>query len=146
MGFDANVLIYAADGSAGDKHALATNRLRMAIRSGSAFLPAQVLGEFYWTRTRKQRCDPGETLGFINAWCAVARIKSYNDRDIVNAVEASRTHNLAFWDALIWAVCDRIGVSVLASEDFQDGRRLGHVTFLNPFNPANAARLGLPTG
>jgi predicted nucleic acid-binding protein len=40
-------------------------------------------------------------------------------------------------------VCDRNGANILASEDFQDGRPLGRVTFLNPFNPANTARLGL---
>jgi hypothetical protein len=30
-------------------------------------------------------------------------------------------------------------------EDFQDGRSLGQVTVLDPFNPANATRLGLTT-
>jgi predicted nucleic acid-binding protein len=50
---------------------------------------------------------------------------------------------LSFWDALIWAVCDHNGANILASEDFQDGRPLDRVTFLNALNPANAARLGL---
>jgi predicted nucleic acid-binding protein len=34
-------------------------------------------------------------------------------------------------------------VSILASEDFQDGRRLGRVTILDPFNPANTPAFGL---
>jgi predicted nucleic acid-binding protein len=59
-------------------------------------------------------------------------------------MRANLEHGLPVWDALIWAVCDRAGVEVLASEDFQNGRRLGRVTFLNPFDPANALRLGLP--
>jgi hypothetical protein len=40
-------------------------------------------------------------------------------------------------------VCERAGVSILASEGFQDGRRLGRVTILDPFNPNNARALGL---
>jgi hypothetical protein len=40
-------------------------------------------------------------------------------------------------------VCDHNGANILASEDFQDGRPLDRVTFLNALNPANAARLGL---
>ena len=52
-------------------------------------------------------------------------------------------HDLPFWDALIWAVCERVGVDTLVTEDFQNGRRLGRVTFLDPFEPTNAVRLGL---
>jgi hypothetical protein len=32
---------------------------------------------------------------------------------------------------------------VLVTQDFQSGRKLGRVTFLDPFDPANDARLGL---
>ena len=32
-----------------------------------------------------------------------------------------------------WAVCDRMGVPVLLSEDLQDGRTLGGVMFVDPF-------------
>jgi predicted nucleic acid-binding protein len=52
-------------------------------------------------------------------------------------------HHLAFWDALIWAVYERAGVDILATEDFQGGRKLGHVRFVDPFVPANAPLLGL---
>jgi predicted nucleic acid-binding protein len=48
---------------------------------------------------------------------------------------------MSFWDALLWATADRIGVRHLLTEDFQDGRMLGGVTFVNPFNGANARLL-----
>lgn len=143
LAFDSNILIYAADSRERDKHLAAARLLGDALRSGKALLPAQVLGEFCWARTRKHKLDPAGTLGFVNVWRAAARVESYDDTDILTAIEASRTHRIPFWDALVWAVCERTGVPVLVSEDFQNGRRLGRVTFLDPFDPANAARLGL---
>ena len=143
IGFDANVLIYAIDTKAGEKRVLAGRLVDQALQTGRAFLPAQALAEFYSVCTRKLRRDPHEVLPFVNAWRATAHVESYDDTDIVSAAEANRIHNIPFWDALIWTVCDRMGVPVLVTEDLQDGRRLGGVTFLNPFSPANAARLGL---
>ena len=75
---------------------------------------------------------------------ALSRVAGYDARDVATAAETAHRHTIMFWDALIWAVCDRVGIAELVTEDFQDGRRLGGVTFLNPFNPDNAARLGLP--
>ena len=77
------------------------------------------------------------------AWSATAELEGYTFEDIEAAMHAHAEHGLPFWDALLWAVCARAGVTLLASEDFQNGRTLGRVTFLNPFDPANAVRLGL---
>jgi predicted nucleic acid-binding protein len=38
---------------------------------------------------------------------------------------------------LLWATADRIGVRYLLSEDYQDGRVLGGVTFVDPFKADN---------
>jgi hypothetical protein len=34
-------------------------------------------------------------------------------------------HQLAFWDAMLWASVQRAGTRHLLSEDFQDGIRIG---------------------
>ena len=143
VGFDTNVLIYAADGAAGRKHERATQLLSAAITRGRAFLPAQALAEFAHVRIRKLRGTLEDTTGFIEGWIRTARVESYGTADIDRALEAHGNHSLPFWDALLWAVCERAGVTVLASEDFQNGRRLGRVTFLDPFDPANDRALGL---
>jgi predicted nucleic acid-binding protein len=44
---------------------------------------------------------------------------------------------MSFWDALLWATADRIGVRYLLTEDYQDGRTLGGVTFVDPFKDEN---------
>ena len=144
VGFDTNVLIYAADGAAGQKHERATQLLSETIARGSAFLPAQALTEFAHARIRKLGGTLEDTSRFIEGWIRATRVESYGAEDIGRALEAHGIHHLPFWDALLWAVCDRAGVRVLASEDFQNGRRLGRVTFLDPFDPANDRALGLP--
>ena len=49
----------------------------------------------------------------------------------------SKIIGLSFWDAMLWATARRAGCSVLLSEDFQDGRRLDGVLFVDPFAPEN---------
>jgi predicted nucleic acid-binding protein len=143
IAFDANVLVYASDPAAGDKHGLARAAIGQAILDGSLFLPLQALGEFANVALRKLGHAPQVIDELVLAWSAGARLDGYGPGDVRRALQAHRDHDLPFWDALVWAVCDRSGATTLATEDFQDGRRLGGVTFLSPFNPANAARLGL---
>lgn len=58
--------------------------------------------------------------------------------DLDQAMQAAREHRLSFWDAMLWATLRRIGVRVLISEDFQDGRILDGVRFVDPFAVRNA--------
>ena len=144
VGIDTNILVYAADGAAGRKHELATRLLQHLIHRGLAFLPAQVLAEFAHVRIRKLHGTLADTSAFVEAWIRTTEVEAYGTADIERALEAYGIHQLPFWDALLWAVCDRAGVRVLASEDFQNGRRLGRVTFLDPFDPANDRAFGIP--
>ena len=48
---------------------------------------------------------------------------------------------LSFWDALLWATCDRVGMRYLLTEDFaRIGRVIGKVTYLDPFLPVERRR------
>jgi predicted nucleic acid-binding protein len=40
---------------------------------------------------------------------------------------------LSFWDALIWSAPVENNVAVIYTEDFQDGREVEGVRFVNPF-------------
>lgn len=141
--FDSNILIYASDSSQSERHRLATAAIGSAVVRGAALIPLQALGEFYYVRTRKLRRSREETRAFIDAWRRTARIEPYAEADLLPAMAASEAHGLSFWDAMIWAVSERAGASLLVSEDMQAGRRLGSVTLVNPFEPAGRQRLGL---
>jgi predicted nucleic acid-binding protein len=41
----------------------------------------------------------------------------------------------------VWATVQQAGCELLLTEDFQDGSKLGWVTFVNPIAPANQALL-----
>lgn len=142
---DANILVYASDGAAGERYATAKAVLARAAARGGLILPLQVLGEFCNVALRKAGHAPAWVEEFVVRWSAVAEVESYRLADVRAALRARAEHGLPFWDAMIWAVCERHGVGILVTEDFQDGRRLGGVTFLDPFNPVNAGRLGLST-
>ena len=43
---------------------------------------------------------------------------------------------VSFWDALIWAAAREAKVGVVLSEDFQHGREIEGVVFVNPFREA----------
>jgi predicted nucleic acid-binding protein len=58
-------------------------------------------------------------------------------------MDAVIKHKLSPFDALIWATAERAGVTHFVTEDQQDGRRLGRVTFVDPFAARNRALLGL---
>ncbi len=143
VAFDTNVLVYASDGKAGPKHRDASALLATIGKRGTGFLPLQAVGEFHNVAGRKLGLAQAEAREFVRRLLRVFDSDIYREADIAAASEAVEMHHLPFWDALIWAVCERAGVDILASEDFQDGGRLGRVRFVDPFLPDNAALLGL---
>ena len=44
-----------------------------------------------------------------------------------------KEHSISFWDAMIWAAANEVGVTLLLSEDFQRDRVLEGMQFYNPF-------------
>ncbi len=51
----------------------------------------------------------------------------------LRALDAIPRHGLSFWDALVWAAAKENGVRVIYTEDFQDGRDVEGVLYVNPF-------------
>ena len=49
---------------------------------------------------------------------------------------------IPYWDSLIVAAAEVAGCSYLLSEDFQEGRKFGSVTVVNPFH-SSPSELGL---
>ena len=144
IAFDTNVLAYAVDTGSPERQAEAERVVETALASGVALIPMQVLAEFQHVVVRKFGIRPAEALFLVESWsAAAARVEAYGLADVRAAAAVQKAHKIPLWDALIWAVCERAGVRTLVTQDFQDGRTLGRVTFVDPFNPANAERLGL---
>jgi predicted nucleic acid-binding protein len=52
---------------------------------------------------------------------------------IVSASVLHEHHSFSFWDAMIVEAALLSGATTLLSEDLQDGRSIGELTFRNPF-------------
>ena len=134
---DTNILVYAADRSAGDRHAAAAELVERLIRAGVCVQTLQSLCEFFNVITRKTGIDPGLAAEFVEGWRMVMPVEPASTDDLSHAIRGVREHGLSFWDALLWATARRAGVRLLLSEDFQDGRTIEGVRIANPFAPEN---------
>lgn len=138
VAFDTNILVYAVDQLApAERRNRAQSLLDRAAEAGIGFLASQALVEFHAVVTRKKHGTPAEVIDQIELWGRLFTVSGPSFDDIVTAARAHRDHGLSIWDAMIWSVCRRAGAGMLLSEDFQDGRVLEGVRFINPFNPAN---------
>ena len=137
---DTNILIYAIDRDAGERHKRAKEIVARAALH-DCVLTVQALAEFFHATTRKNLLAPSHAGTFVRDWIDVFRVVSATDTAFLNAIEGVEEHRLAFWDALLWATARQSGCSALISEDMQDGRRLGGVEIINPFADDSEARL-----
>ena len=137
---DTNILVYAIDRDAGDRHERSKEIMARAARH-DCVLTVQALAEFFHATTRKTLLEPSRARDFVCDWLDVFHVTSADETALVDAMDAVEEHRLSFWDAMLWATARRIGCSAILSEDMQDGHRLGGVEIINPFAADAAARL-----
>lgn len=131
---DTNVLVYAVDPGAGDKHARARDRLEQLAERRAGRPSYQVLQEYYVTVTRKlprpmEAAEARRDVLYLLAWDPVVI-----DQGILEgAWEVHDRAGLAFWDALIVAAARSAGCEALLTENLQDGQDLGGVVVVDPF-------------
>jgi predicted nucleic acid-binding protein len=131
---DTNILVYAYDRGAGDKHAQARRTVGQLWEEGSGVLSTQVLQEFYVNVRRKAQ----RPLSIRSARSLVADYLAWdpvvNDgTSILEAMDAEHRYKISFWDALIIIAAQRSEAGVILSEDFSHGQKYGSVRVLNPF-------------
>jgi predicted nucleic acid-binding protein len=141
ISFDSNILVYAADRAAGERHVAAVDLLERSIRRGNCIQTLQSLCEFFNVVTRKSGIEAGIAAAFVEGWLSVMLVEAATPADLGEAMRAVGVYRIGFWDAMLWATARRAGVRILFSEDFQDGQTIEGVRILNPFTPQNAAQI-----
>jgi predicted nucleic acid-binding protein len=132
---DTNVLVYAYDRSNPAKQKRAFEVLDRLALSTRGVLSAQVLSEFFVVVTRKipnplSVADAVRSVeNYLRAWHVLAITPPL----IYEALRGTEQSRMSYWDALIWATAKLNQISIILSEDFQDGRLLEGVQFVNPF-------------
>ncbi len=132
---DTSVLVYTQDADELPKHERAIELMDALQEMQVAALTTQVLGEYFTTVTRRFR----DTMDIHAAEAQVADLASsfpILDTTVTVVLEAARgvvRYQMSYYDAQIWAAARLNGISLVLSEDFQDGREVEGVRFANPF-------------
>jgi predicted nucleic acid-binding protein len=131
---DTNILVYAHDADAGEKHATAAKAVAELWESRNGIISTQVLQELYVTLTRKVAMPVAGNI-------ARRLIRNYlmwelvlNDGAIIlHASEIEENYKLSFWDGLIIAAAYSKNAVVILSEDLNHGQSIEGILVHNPF-------------
>jgi predicted nucleic acid-binding protein len=129
---DTNILVYAADRAAGERHERALEILDRAVRR-DCVLTLQALAEFFHVTTRKRMVARTDAAMQLRDWATEFPTVSADSDALLTALEFAVQRRFGWWDALLLATAERHGCELVLSEDMQDGARLGGVTILDPF-------------
>jgi predicted nucleic acid-binding protein len=133
---DTNVLVYAHDVDAGERHVVAAHLVARLWETRGAVISTQVLQEFYVNATRKipsplPRAEAREVVKTYAVW----QTEVIGPPEIALASELEEQQRLSFWDALIVAAALKGGARTILSEDLSPGRSIAGVRIENPFPP-----------
>ena len=131
---DTNVLVYAHDSSAGEKHEQAKSLVKNLWTEKAGVVSTQVLQEFYVT-VRKKVLHPGD-VGTAKRWLSHYinwQVIENDGNAVLHAIDVEQRYQLSFWDALIVQAANRAGTPLLYSEDLNHDQQYGTVRVKNPF-------------
>ena len=133
---DTNIFVYAFDPADPVKHEKALQLIEDVTRKGDLVLSVQILNELSWTLLRRGSglgLGPEEVREIVDEIIQSARIVPLTPDLTLKALTTALGHGLSFWDGLIWAAAHLHRLSTIYTEDFQHGREIEGVSFLNPF-------------
>jgi len=131
---DTNVLMYAHDASAGEKHKRAKQLVEELWRDRAGVVSTQVLQELA-VNLRRNSAHPLDSVAVreIVIDYMTWQVGVNAGDSILEALRLEERYQVSFWDALILQAAERAGVDFLYSEDFSNGQSYGAVQVRNPF-------------
>jgi predicted nucleic acid-binding protein len=131
---DTNVLVYAHDVTAGEKHVRARALVEKLWDTREGCLSAQVLQEFFITTTRKipKPLDARAAARVIDD-LAHWHMHAPAAGDVLAAIDIHQGTGVSFWDAMILRSAKELGCATLHSEDLSSGQSYQGVQVSNPF-------------
>ncbi len=133
---DTNILMYAHDSSAGEKHERAKTLMEELWRDRAGVVSAQVLQELAVNLRKKAKkpLDARATRDIVADYLSWQVIVNSGE-SILEALDIEARYRLSFWDALVVQAAQTSGAEVLYSEDLSGGQAYGPVRVVNPFGP-----------
>jgi predicted nucleic acid-binding protein len=138
---DSNVLVYAHDRGAGERHRIARDLVLDLWRDRAGVISTQVLQETYVNLRRKAANPIGlEEARELIAEYLVWQVVVNDGAAVLDALRYEQRYGLSFWDALIASAANTSGARTLLTEDLNHGQRYGAVTVQNPFRQGTSGR------
>jgi predicted nucleic acid-binding protein len=130
---DTNVLIYAHDADAKEKHERAKAVLNELWDERNGVLSMQVLQEFYINVTRKittplPKDAARRVVDSYSVWCMQTTAA-----EIAAAFRIEDESKIGFWDALIVASAAKSGSARILSEDLNHRQMIAGIRIEDPF-------------
>jgi predicted nucleic acid-binding protein len=131
---DTNIIVYAYDASAGEKHHKAVEIMKELWNSGHGIISTQVLQEFHVNVTKKTSkplapLTAKEIVKDLIKWKTVI----VDEEIILKAIDIHNEHKYSFWDSVIIASALEGGAVTLLSEDLSDKHKIKGIVIKNPF-------------
>lgn len=132
---DTNVLVYVYDARDATRQKRAADTLVRLAEAGAGRLSAQCLAEFFSVSTGELQppLSRAEAVTQLEHWMRAFPVYELTAQIVLEAGRGCRDHNLAYYDAQIWAAARLNQLTAVFSEDFQDGLVLEGIHFANPF-------------
>ncbi len=131
---DTNILIYAYDRDAGEKHDRAADVIRDLWRTGRGVLSTQVMQEFYVNVTAKMPAPlAAATARAILSRYLAWRVEAITPEQAIEASEVAERYRLSYWDGLIVTSAAHARCEHLLTEDLNHGQLIEGVRITNPF-------------
>ncbi len=131
---DTNIIIYAYDVTAGEKHKTAGIILADLWNSGLGVISTQVLQEFFVNVVQKipKPIDKRQAQKIVRDFLKWHVVVNTGD-SIIEAIDICLKYEYSFWDSMIIEAAIKGDAAILISEDLQDGQVVDGVTIKNPF-------------
>lgn len=130
---DTNILVYAHDPAADQKHIRATRALERLWEEQAGRVSVQVLQEFYVTAIRKlkiPRANAREAIQIYAPWVHCPT----TPETILRASDLAESAQLSFLDALIIASAEEVEATLLYTEDLNAGQTIAGIKIVNPLS------------
>lgn len=131
---DTNVLLYAYDTAAGDRHEIARELVGRLGRERRGALSIQILQEFYVNAVRKvaaplQPAQARDRVRVLSRWPTHSPLA----HDVIAATEIAEERQLSFWDAMVIRSAAELDCETIWTEELNAGQHVSGVEIRNPF-------------
>ena len=131
---DTNILVYAHDAGAQQKHETARDLVAALWESNNGVISTQVVQELYVNIVKKatRPLTPKHAQRTISEYLRWEVVVNSGDA-ILQAFDIESRYRISFWDALIVQAANSAGAEILYSEDLNHQQNYDGVQVINPF-------------